>query len=55
MIHQGQRLALGLEPGDHVPGIHPQLDDLQGHPAANRLFLLRHIDHPVTPFPKLLE
>jgi hypothetical protein len=22
MVHQGQRLALGLEPGDHVPGIH---------------------------------
>jgi hypothetical protein len=33
----------------------PELDDLQGHTAANRLFLLRHIDHPVAAFPKPLK
>ncbi len=28
MIHHGQRLPLGLEPGDHRFGVHPQFDDL---------------------------
>src|SRR5678815_3103216 len=53
MVHQGQCLALSLEPGDHVFGIHPQLDDLQGYPAANRMVLLRHIDHAATALSKL--
>ena len=55
MIHQGQGLALGLEPCDHIPCIHTQLDNLKGDAAANRLFLLGHIDDAATAFPKLLE
>ena len=55
MVHQSQGLALGLEPSDHVFGIHPQLDDLQGHSTANRLFLLGHVHNAATPFPKPLQ
>jgi hypothetical protein len=25
MVHQGRGLALGLKPGDDLPGVHPQL------------------------------
>ena len=45
VIHQGQRLALGLEAGDHLLRVHPQLDDLQRHLAAYGLFLLGHVHH----------
>ena len=31
VVHQRQGLAFGLEPGDHLPRVHPRLDDLQGH------------------------
>jgi hypothetical protein len=44
MVHQGQRLALGLEAGDDLPGVHAQLDDFDGHLAADRLLLLRQVD-----------
>ena len=40
MVHQGQRLALGFEAGDHITGVHPRLDDLEGNFPANRLLLL---------------
>ena len=36
VVHQRQGLPLGLEPGDHLPGVHARLDDLQGHLAADR-------------------
>ena len=42
MVHQRQRLPLGLEPGDDLFGVHPQLDDLEGDLAPHRLVLLRH-------------
>ena len=39
MVHHRQRLALRLEPGDDLPGVHAQLDDLErdagGGPAAS--------------------
>ena len=28
VVHQGQGLALGLEAGDDLPGVHPGLDEL---------------------------
>ncbi len=31
VVHQCQGLPLGLEPGDHLAGVHPGLDQLQGH------------------------
>ena len=40
VVHQGQRLPLGLEPGDDLARVHARLDDLQGHLAANRVLLL---------------
>ena len=46
MVHQRQGLPLRLEPGYHLPGVHAQLDDLESHPAFDRLLLLGHIDQP---------
>ena len=47
--------ALGFEAGDHLPGVHAQLDDLQRHAAANRLLLLGHEDDAEAPFADLLQ
>ena len=55
MVHQRQGLALGFEPGDDLLGVHAQLDDLEGDPAADGLLLLGHIDHPAAAFADLLE
>ena len=54
MVHQGQRLPLGLEAGDDLLGVHAQLDDLERHPAADRFLLLGHIDHAAAAFADLL-
>ena len=54
MIHHRQRLAFGLEAGQHLAAVHAGLDDLQGHLAADRLFLLGHKDDPHAPFADLL-
>ena len=50
-----QRLALGLEARDDLLGVHAQLDDLEGHPAADRLLLLGHIDHAAAAFADFLQ
>ena len=50
VVHEGQGLALGLEPGQHLPGIHPRLDQLDGHGALDRLGLLGHPDRAHAPF-----
>ena len=55
MVHQGQRLPLGLEPGDDLPGIHARLDDLQRHLALDRLRLLGHEHDAQAPFADLLQ
>ena len=44
MVHQRQRLALGLEPRDDLVRIHPRLDDLDGDAAADWLRLLGEVD-----------
>ena len=55
MIHQRQRLALGLKPGDDLASVHPRLDNLEGDLAMHRLFLLRH-EHPAkAPFADFLQ
>jgi hypothetical protein len=46
MVHQGQGLALGLEAGDHLLGVHPELDQLERDPAAHRLGLFGEVDDP---------
>jgi hypothetical protein len=40
MIHQRQRLPLGLESRDHLPRIHARLDDLERYFAMDGLLLL---------------
>ena len=55
VVHQGQRLPLGLKASDHLLGVHAQLDDLQGHLAADRLLLLGHVDLAEAALADLLE
>jgi len=55
MIHHRQRLPFGLEAGDHLFRVHPQLDDLERHPPAHRLGLFGHIDHPAAALADLLH
>ncbi len=55
MVHQRQGLPLGLEPGNHRPGVHAQLDDFQRHTAAHRFLLLGHINHAAAAFADFLE
>ena len=45
MIHQGQCLTLCFKAGNHLPRIHPRLDDLERHTPFNRLVLLGQVDH----------
>ena len=55
MLHDRQRLPLLLETGDHLPRIHPQLDDLQRHAPPHRPLLLRHPNRPKATLAKLLD
>src|SRR5438128_12131625 len=42
----GQGLALGLEPANHLPGVHAGFDDFQGHQPPQGPLLLGHEDQP---------
>ena len=55
VVHQRQGLALGLEAGDDLLGVHAGLDDLQGHLAADGLRLLGHVDDAHAPLADLLQ
>ena len=44
MLHQRQRLAFGLEAGDHLLRVHAELEDFQGDLPVHRGFLPRFID-----------
>ena len=55
MIHHRQRLPLGLKSGDHLPGVHAELDDLERHPAPDRLRLLGHVHDAHAAFADLLQ
>ena len=55
MVHQRQGLALGLEPGNHLLGVHAQLDDLESDPPADRLGLLGHVHDAVAALADLLQ
>jgi hypothetical protein len=44
MIHQSEGLSLGLEAEDDLLGVHTPLDDLEGHPPAERSLLLGFVD-----------
>ena len=43
MVHEGQGLALGLEAGNHLGGVHAELDHLEGDPAPDGLGLFGHV------------
>ena len=55
VVHHGQGLALGLEPGDDLFRVHPRLDDLQSHLAAHGALLLGHVDDAHAPLADLLQ
>ncbi len=55
MVHQRQRLPLGLEAGDHFAGVHPQLDHLERHHPPDRLALLGPVDHAHAAFTDLAQ
>ena len=46
VVHQGQRLPLGLEPGQHLLGVHAGLDQLDRDEPLDRLGLLGPPDGP---------
>jgi hypothetical protein len=50
MVHLGQSLAFGFEPGHDLSRVHAELDDLEGHLAADRLLLRRHVHDAHAPF-----
>jgi hypothetical protein len=55
VVHHRQGLPLGLEPGDHLAGVHAGLDDLQCHLPPDRVFLLRHVDRAEPALADVLE
>ena len=55
MVHERQCLALGLEAGDHLAGVHSGLDDLERDPAADGRLLLGHVDDAHSPFADFLQ
>jgi hypothetical protein len=55
MIHQGERLSLGLKAGDDVFGVHAEFDNLDGNLATDRFLLLRQVNDTATPFANLLQ
>ncbi len=55
VVHQGQRLAFGVEAGQHLRGVHAALDQLERDAALNGLCLLGLPDLAHAPFPQLLE
>ena len=55
MVHQRQRLPLGLEAGDDLPGVHARLDDLQATLRRTGCGLLGHEDHAEAALADLLQ
>ena len=43
VVHEGQRLPLGLEAGHHLARVHARLEYLHRHLAAQGLLLLRQV------------
>ncbi len=55
MVHQRQRLPLGLEAGNHLARVHAGLEHLEGDLAAHRLRLLGHEDDAEAALADLLQ
>ena len=54
VVHHRQCLALGLEAGEHLFGVHPGLDHPEGDHPRDRYALFGHPDGAETPFADLL-
>lgn len=50
-----QRLPFRLKPRDHLPAVHAQLNDLEGHAAAHRFVLFGDVDGAATALTHFLE
>jgi hypothetical protein len=46
VVHEGEGLPLGLEPGDHLVRVHSRLDQLEGYLPADWVVLLGDEYHP---------
>jgi hypothetical protein len=55
VIHDGQRLPLGLEAGNHLARVHAGLDNLERDLAMHWLRLLGHVDRAHAAFADLLQ
>jgi hypothetical protein len=55
VVHECQCLALGLEAGDDLFGVHPSLNELQRDHAFDRLGLLGHPHRAHAAFADLLQ
>jgi hypothetical protein len=55
VVHEGQGLPLGLEPGHHLPGVHSRLEHLQRDLPTDRLRLLGHEDDAEPALADLLQ
>ena len=55
VVHQGQGLAFGPEPGEHLAAVHAGLDELERDGAPHRLGLLGHVDGAHAPLADRLE
>jgi hypothetical protein len=55
MVHEGQRLTLGLEARDDLPGIHPRLNDFDGDLPPDRLLLLGQENYAAASLAELLD
>ena len=55
MVHERQRLPLGLEAGDHLTRIHPRFDDLESDFPLDGALLLGDEDQAETAFADLLH
>jgi hypothetical protein len=55
MIHKREGLAFRFEPGNDAPGVHAQLDYLDGNLSPNGFALLSPINHAEAPLADLLQ
>ena len=50
VVHHRQRLALVVEAGEHLAGVHAELHNFESHAPANGLALLGQVNGAHTPF-----
>src|SRR2546430_3652653 len=55
MVHERERLSFSVKSRNDTFRVHAWLNDLQGHPPANRLLLLSHKDYTAAAFADLLQ